>query len=150
MEVQFLEQRITIYWSLHLRKWLGEFNREYIYKSDTEKQLRFEVFKANFQFIESVKNQWKTTSFCRHHQLRVLSKICYTQLHKNMQIELQCQYPWIGVLSVLSHQLRIKDDVVSRTLYARKNKFGVFSIMRLKNVTKIMKCVIIVWAKTKL
>ncbi|KAJ3690253.1 hypothetical protein LUZ61_019419 [Rhynchospora tenuis] len=36
-------------------KWMGDFGR--VYKSDAEKQQRFEVFKANFQFIESLKSQ---------------------------------------------------------------------------------------------
>ncbi|KAJ1703387.1 hypothetical protein LUZ63_003167 [Rhynchospora breviuscula] len=36
-------------------KWMGEFGR--VYSSDTEKQNRFEVFKTNFQFIESMNKQ---------------------------------------------------------------------------------------------
>ncbi|KAJ1703381.1 hypothetical protein LUZ63_003160 [Rhynchospora breviuscula] len=36
-------------------KWMGEFGR--VYSSDTEKQHRFEVFKTNFQFIESMNKQ---------------------------------------------------------------------------------------------
>ena len=36
-------------------KWVGDFGK--VYKSDTEKLNRFEVFKTNFQFIESMKNQ---------------------------------------------------------------------------------------------
>ncbi|KAJ3689074.1 hypothetical protein LUZ61_018239 [Rhynchospora tenuis] len=36
-------------------KWISDFGRAY--KSDAEKQQRFEVFKANFQFIESLKSQ---------------------------------------------------------------------------------------------
>lgn len=36
-------------------KWMGDFDR--VYKSDTKKQLRFEVFKTNFHFIESVNTQ---------------------------------------------------------------------------------------------
>ncbi|KAJ3689076.1 hypothetical protein LUZ61_018240 [Rhynchospora tenuis] len=35
-------------------KWISDFGRAY--KSDAEKQQRFEVFKANFQFIESLKS----------------------------------------------------------------------------------------------
>ena len=35
-------------WSVY-EKWMGEFGR--VYKSDTEKQQRFEVFKANFEFV---------------------------------------------------------------------------------------------------
>lgn len=36
-------------------KWMGDFG--WVYKSDAEKQLRFDVFKANFEFVESMKNQ---------------------------------------------------------------------------------------------
>ncbi|KAJ3704899.1 hypothetical protein LUZ61_008604 [Rhynchospora tenuis] len=36
-------------------KWMSDFGR--VYKSDAEKQQRFEVFKGNFQFIESMKSQ---------------------------------------------------------------------------------------------
>ncbi|KAJ3707871.1 hypothetical protein LUZ61_011576 [Rhynchospora tenuis] len=36
-------------------KWMGDFGR--VYKSDTEKQHRFDVFKANYQFIESMKSK---------------------------------------------------------------------------------------------
>lgn len=37
-------------WSVY-EKWMSDFGR--VYKSDTEKHQRFEVFKANFQFVES-------------------------------------------------------------------------------------------------
>jgi len=36
-------------------KWMSDFGR--VYKSDAEKQQRFEVFKANYQFVESTKSQ---------------------------------------------------------------------------------------------
>ena len=36
-------------------KWMGDHGRAY--KNDEEKQLRFEVFKANFEFVESTNNQ---------------------------------------------------------------------------------------------
>ncbi|KAJ3696703.1 hypothetical protein LUZ61_000408 [Rhynchospora tenuis] len=40
-------------------KWAGDFDK--VYKSDAEKLQRFEVFKANLQFIESMKNQPELT-----------------------------------------------------------------------------------------
>ena len=40
-------------------KWMADFGR--VYKSDTEKQHRFEVFKANHQFIESMKSRTDLT-----------------------------------------------------------------------------------------
>ncbi|KAJ3704857.1 hypothetical protein LUZ61_008562 [Rhynchospora tenuis] len=36
-------------------KWISDFGR--VYQSDIEKQQRYEVFKANYQFIQSMKNQ---------------------------------------------------------------------------------------------
>ena len=36
-------------------KWMEDHGR--VYQSDAEKQLRFEVFKANFEFIESMRSQ---------------------------------------------------------------------------------------------
>ena len=41
-------------WSSY-EKWMSKFGR--VYKSGTEKQQRFEVFKANYQFIESTNKQ---------------------------------------------------------------------------------------------